>query len=154
MKTLKRRALLAAVAVGVVAVSGCAQMQSWFGNGGQALAADTQHVTLSGGNEVPAVTTSASATGDITVGADGAVSGNIKVTGMTPTAAHIHQGAPGANGPVIVPMVKEGADSFTFAPNAKMTSAQLAAFKAGNTYVNVHSAAHPGGEIRMQLKGS
>jgi hypothetical protein len=36
---------------------------------------------------------------------------------------------------------------------AKMTESQCAAYKAGNTYVNVHSAKHPGGEIRAQLKG-
>ena len=34
----------------------------------------------------------------------------------------------------------------------KLTEAQMASFKAGNLYVNVHSAANPGGEIRGQLK--
>jgi len=34
-----------------------------------------------------------------------------------------------------------------------MTEEQCKAYKAGNTYVNVHSAKHPGGEIRAQLKG-
>ena len=73
---------------------------------------------------------------------------------MTATASHIHQGALGANGPVIVPFVKQGDDTFVSQPGAKMTEEQCKAFRAGNTYVNVHSARNPGGEIRAQLKGS
>lgn len=119
---------------------------------GTAFAAD-EKVTLSGGNEVPAVTSSGSATGDVSVKDDGSVSGSIKVTGFSATAAHIHQAAAGTNGPVIVPMTKQGDDTFVFPAGAKMTPEQLSAYKAGNTYVNVHSAANPGGEVRAQLKG-
>jgi len=123
------------------------------GIGSAQAAGSNQKITLSGASETPPVTGSGAATGDITVKTDGSVSGTVKVTGFTPTAAHIHQGAPGANGPVIVPMTKQGDDTFVFPPNAKMTPEQLTAYKAGNTYVNVHSAAHPGGEVRAQLKG-
>jgi hypothetical protein len=35
---------------------------------------------------------------------------------------------------------------------AKLTQEQYASFKAGNLYVNVHSAEHKPGEIRAQLK--
>jgi len=73
---------------------------------------------------------------------------------MNATAAHIHEGAAGANGPVIVPFVKQGDNTFVAAPGAKMTEAQYDAYKAGRTYVNVHSAAHASGEIRAQLKGN
>jgi len=119
---------------------------------GNALAAD-EKVTLSGNNEVPAVKSSGYATGNVSVKDDGSVSGSIKVSGVTPTAAHIHQGAAGANGPVIVPMTKQGDDTFVFPAGAKMSPEQLSAYKAGNTYVNVHSAANPGGELRAQLAG-
>ena len=119
---------------------------------GNALAAD-EKVTLSGNNEVPAVKSSGSGTGNVSVKDDGSVSGSIKVSGVTPTAAHIHQGAAGANGPVIVPMTKQGDDTFVFPAGAKMSPEQLSAYKAGNTYVNVHSAANPGGELRAQLAG-
>lgn len=117
---------------------------------GTAFAADI-NVTLSGANEVPPVTTSANGGGTITIGDDGSVSGSVSTTGIAGTAAHIHNGAAGGNGPVIVPFTKEG-DTYTAPAGAKLTEAQMASFKAGDLYVNVHSAANPGGEIRGQLK--
>lgn len=113
----------------------------------------TQSVALSGSHEVPAVATAASGNGNITVTPEGMVSASVVVTNMNATAAHIHMAAPGANGPVIVPFVKTADNTFSAPSGAKMTPAQYAAYKAGNTYVNVHSAAHPGGEIRAQLAG-
>ena len=38
-------------------------------------------------------------------------------------------------------------------PNATLTEAQYNAYKAGNLYVNVHSAKYPNGEVRAQLLG-
>ena len=108
-------------------------------------------VTLSGANEVPAVTTSASGAGTITIGDDGSVSGSVTTTGIAGTAAHIHQAAAGANGPVIVPFTKDG-DTYNAPAGAKLSAAQMTSLKAGDLYFNVHSAAHAGGEIRGQLK--
>jgi hypothetical protein len=108
-------------------------------------------VTLGGDQEVPPVKTEAKGSGTITVGDDGSVSGSVTTTGVQSTMAHIHIGAAGANGPVIVPFTKDG-DTYKAPPGAKLSAEQLAAFKAGNTYFNVHSAANPGGEIRGQLK--
>ena len=108
-------------------------------------------VTLSGDQEVPPVTTSASGTGTISVGADKSVSGSIMVKGVSATAAHIHEAAKGKNGPVIVPLTKSGDNTFSVAPGAKLNDAQMQALQAGNLYVNVHSAANPNGEIRAQL---
>jgi hypothetical protein len=113
-----------------------------------------QTVTLTGANEVPAVTTSASGTGTVTIKEDRSVTAKITVKDMTATASHIHEGAAGANGPVIVPFTKTGDNTFEAAAGAKLTDAQYAAYKAGNLYVNVHSAKNPGGEIRAQLKGN
>ena len=113
-----------------------------------AIAAD---VKLSGDQEVPPVKSAGSAAGAIMIGDDGAVSGSVTATGFTPTAAHIHQAAAGKNGPVIVPFTKEG-DKFSAPAGAKLTPDQLKAYKAGELYVNVHSAANPGGEVRAQLK--
>ena len=117
---------------------------------GTAFAADVK-VTLSGDNEVPPVKTAAKGSGTITVADDGAVSGSVTTTGVQGTAAHIHEGAAGANGPVIVPFTKDG-DTYKAPAGAKLTPAQMTAFKAGNLYFNVHSDANKGGEIRGQLK--
>jgi hypothetical protein len=118
---------------------------------GVALAVDAK-VTLSGSQEVPPVTTSATGSGTITIAADQSISGSIKTTGVKATAAHIHMGAPGANGEVILTLTKAGEDGWTVGPGAKLQDLHFQAFKDGRLYVNVHSAANPGGEIRGQIK--
>lgn len=118
---------------------------------GVALAADVK-VNLAGDQEVPAVTTAAKGSGTVMIGDDMSVKGTVTTTGVAGTAAHIHMGAAGKNGPVIVPMTKSGDNGWTFAPDAKLNADQMKAFKAGDLYINVHSAANPGGEIRGQLK--
>ena len=149
MNAIRNVWLGTAVAVGMMGMAGCATMKGMMGGGG-----GSQHVMLSGANEVPPVTTGASGMGDVTVASDCSVTARITVSGMTATAAHIHEGAAGANGGVIVPFVKEGDNTFVAPPGAKMNDAQCAEFKAGRTYVNVHSAKNPPGEIRAQLKGN
>lgn len=119
-------------------------------NGSPAFAQEVK-VVLNSSQQNPAVTSSATGSGTVTVNADMSVTVNISTSGIAATAAHIHMAPAGQNGPVIVPFVKNG-DSFTAVPGAKLTEAQFAAFKAGNLYVNVHSAANPGGEIRAQLR--
>src|SRR4029453_19208161 len=121
-----------------------------FAAAGLAFGADVK-VSLSGANEVPPVTTSATGEGTITVADDGAVSGSVTTKGVQGTAAHIHMGAADKNGPVVVPFTKEG-DTYKAAAGAKLNADQLKAFKAGELYFNVHSAANPNGEIRGQLK--
>jgi hypothetical protein len=144
MNTLIKSGLKSCVtAAGVVALlAGCA------GTGGPS---NTQ-VTLSGSQEVPPVTTAATGFGTITIAEDKSVSGSVTTSGVVGTAAHIHEAPAGKNGPVIVPMDKSSDNTWTIKPGAKLTDAQYEAFKAGNLYVNVHSAANKGGEIRGQLK--
>jgi hypothetical protein len=114
--------------------------------------ADEVKVTLSGAQEVPAVTTSASGSGTIMINADMSVAGSVTTTGIAGTAAHIHLAAAGKNGPVIVPLTKSGDNAWSVPAGAKLTDDQYKAYKAGDLYVNVHSAANKGGEIRAQLK--
>jgi len=113
--------------------------------------AETMDVKLTGAQEVPPVQGSSSGSGTVTVNNDGSVSASISASGFTPTAAHIHEGKAGTNGKVIVPFTKEG-DKFVAPAGAKLTPDQMKAFKDGDLYVNIHSAAHPGGEVRAQLK--
>ncbi len=131
------------LAAGALALAACSSLMPGSSN---------DKVTLSGANEVPAVTTPAAGTGSIMVAADGSVTGSITVTGMEPTMGHIPQAALGANGPVIVPL-KQSGNVFTVPAGTKLTETQMAAYRAGNLYVNVHSAAHPGGELRAQIGG-
>lgn len=116
--------------------------------GSMAAAADLK---LSGDTEVPAVKTMASGISTIAIAADGAVTGSVKTTGVAGTAAHIHVGAAGKNGPVIIPLTKGAEGEWSVPPGAKLTDEQMKSFKSGELYVNVHSEANKGGEIRAQL---
>jgi CHRD domain len=146
-KMSQRRLVVSAlVAAGALAiVSGCTSMSA---------STDTQTITLSGANEVPPVTTSATGTATVTIKPDRSVSVKVSVSGMNATASHIHEGAAGTNGPVIVPFTKTADNTFAASDGAKLTEAQYESYKQGKLYVNVHTAANPGGEIRAQLKGS
>lgn len=116
-----------------------------------AFAGDSK-VSLTGKEEVPAVETAATGSGTITVGADKSISGSVKTKGIDGVAAHVHQAAAGKNGPPIVTLEKTAEGVWSIPEGSTLTDAQLASYKAGELYVNVHSAAHKGGEIRAQLK--
>jgi hypothetical protein len=109
-------------------------------------------LSLTGAEEVPAVTTQAKGAGKITIADDKSVSGSVKTTGVAGLMAHIHEAPAGKNGPPFIVLEKKGDDEWAVPAGAKLTDAQYEAFKAGNLYVNVHSAEHRGGEIRTQLK--
>ena len=147
LQRLAKRSLWASISAAAILIAGGAGMAlaGMASGGGTA-------VTLTGSQEVPPVTTAASGSGTITVGADKSVSGSVTTTGINGTAAHIHMAAMGQNGPVIIPLTKTGDGTWSVPPGAKLTDAQYEAFEAGNLYINVHSAANKGGEIRGQLK--
>jgi hypothetical protein len=115
---------------------------------GIASAADLK---LTGAQEVPPVDTKATGTSSIMIAADGSVSGSVSAPGVPGIMAHIHLAAAGKNGPVIVPLVKSDGDVWAVPAGAKLTAEQLKSYQAGDLYVNVHTEAHKGGEIRAQL---
>jgi hypothetical protein len=138
------------VASGIAAASAIAVLT---GCAGMEYQASEQQVRLWGSNEVPPVQTQAYGTGVNNIAADRSVTVTLSVIDMVPTAAHIHEGAAGTNGPVIVPLNRISERAFVAPDGARLTEAQYAAYKAGNLYVNVHSARHPNGEVRSQIAG-
>jgi hypothetical protein len=139
----KRISVWAALAIAAAVLAACASVSG-----------SSVNVYLNGANEVPPVSTKATGTGNIFIGTDMKVSGSVTTTGLTATVAHIHTGAAGANGPVIIPLTKsaDNANLWSVPANTKLTEVQYQAFKAGGLYVNVHSVANKGGEIRDQLR--
>ena len=141
----------------------------WMGLAGVALltacstAPPTSKTVLTGEKEVPPVTTTASGLSDISVRTGKCPSagsssdcnnlvGTIQTTGINATAAHVHQGPAGQNGPVIVTLVKTGNDVWSVPVGTVLTDAQYQAYLKGDLYVNVHTDAYKGGEIRAQIR--
>ena len=119
-----------------------------------AICASSQEVkvALSGNQEIPPVTTSASGAGTITVNADRSVVGSVTITGMSATVAHIHEAAAGANGLIVIPLIRTADNQWSLPPGTRLTEPQYESFKAGKLYFNVHSEAYRSGEIRGQIK--
>ena len=115
---------------------------------------------LTGGAEVPPVTTSASGAAQVVISAD-SLSINYQVTysGLTVAGAHIYTGAAGANGGTIFPLAAGPsplvgtltAADFTASGSVTTFAEAVAAIRAGTTYVSLDTVANPGGEIRGQL---
>jgi hypothetical protein len=122
------------------------------GSGAQAA---TLHftATLTGGAQVPPVTTKGAGTATITVNTvTKAVHYRIRFHGLSGpvTMAHFHGPAdPGANAGVAVPIT--GKLTTPIVGSATFTDAQLADLEGGKDYINLHTAANPGGEIRGQV---
>jgi len=108
---------------------------------------------LSGAAEVPPVTAAGSGTAQINVdAATKMATWRVDYSGLSgpAAAAHIHCGAvAGANAGVAVPLGTNLASPIQ--GSAALTDAQLADLVAGKCYVNIHTAANKGGELRGQL---
>ena len=108
-------------------------------------------VSLTGQEEVPPLSVPGSGSGSFRVAEDGTITGSVTTKDVAGTMAHIHRGAKGANGPVIVPLDKAG-DTYSVPAGRKLTAAQIQDLKAGNLYVNVNTANNKGGDVRAQLQ--
>lgn len=122
-----------------LALSACAQTQ-------------TYQAAISGAQQVPP--TASTGTGTMTARYQPdtrALTYKVEYNGLTgpATGAHIHApAAPGATAPVAVPFPS------TASPingGITLTQAQADALVSGQSYVNIHTAANPNGEIRGQI---
>ena len=126
--------------------------------------------TLSGQNEVPPVESSATGEAEFTAPANDTIKYRINVTGiMNASGAHIHMAKEGENGDIIAdllntPTSKEKDTAYGMIFRGNLTDSSLkgamqgktiddlaAAMDSGDTYVNVHTAENPDGEIRGQI---
>lgn len=112
-------------------------------------------VQLSGAQQVPAVQTGATGTADLTYNtATRELTWSLSYSGLSgpATMVHFHNGAAGMNGPAVIWLSKRGSPvENPLKGQAKLTADQAKQFLAGDWYINVHTAAHPGGEIRGQV---
>jgi CHRD domain len=108
---------------------------------------------LSGTQEVPPVTTQGKGSAEISFdAASKKLSWTVTYSGLSgpATAAHFHGPAePGKNAGVAVPIPNQATSPVT--GSATLTEAQAADLTGGRYYVNIHTAANPGGELRGQV---
>jgi len=129
---------------------------------------------LKGANEVPPVTTNATGKAEFEVNRDQTkIKFELTIRNATDifsgaNGAHIHCAAEGVNGPIVAHLegpIPGGFDGKVVI-QATLTAANITntacgatiadlvqSMRDGNTYVNAHSTAHPGGEIRGQIEG-
>ena len=124
------------------------------GSGGQ-----TFTVLLSGGQEVPAVSTGARGSGTVSIDGN-MLSIHVKYEGLESdfTAAHIHGPAgAGANAGVLFGLSGTDlhqpidANSGMFTGSMEVSDETIQAIQAGEAYINIHTAGNGGGEIRGQI---
>ncbi|MEZ4867661.1 MAG: CHRD domain-containing protein [Caldilineaceae bacterium] len=119
--------------------------------------ASTYNALLLGQNEVPAVETASAGVAQFTLVNTDTLHFALHISGIVSiTAAHIHRGAPGVIGDPIHPLYTGNGlfDATHPVSGSVMLSGQdMVDLLTGYLYVNVHSSAHPGGEIRGQIGG-
>jgi len=130
------------------------------------------NVELAGSEEVPPVDTKATGSAEFKAPHFDSIYYSVNVSNIDKvTAAHIHSGKTGENGPIVVTLFKTESPS-SEVMNGILTSGNITntdlegpmagktlidlnkAMELGETYVNVHTEEHPNGEIRGQIKGA
>lgn len=146
-----RTILLAGVAAGSAALAGCATVEEAVAE----QTAETYRAELTGAQE-PGNTGDPDGVGkaEITVAdkADQICWDLNSISGIGPiTAAHIHRGAPGVNGPPVFPLKEANEGGWKGCANRSEWTEDALERNFANYYVNVHTAEYPNGAIRGQL---
>jgi len=121
------------------------------GGGSPLLAATTRFASLDSAQETTGSTSTGKGAGLLSLDPSSRrIAGFVVSTGVPGTVAHIHLGARGVAGGILVPL-EGGPEVFTVPDDATLPEANVADFEAGRLYYNIHSEAFPDGEIRGQL---
>lgn len=142
---ISRRAVILTAGLTVITWAGLAQA-----------APASFKVELTGAQQVPPVQTPGTGTADLTYDpSTRVVTWTITYSGLSgaATMAHFHgPAAEGKNGPVVIWLSKQGSPAESpLTGQSTLTPDQAQQFAAGEWYINVHTQAHPGGEIRGQV---
>ena len=142
-----RRLLLAAC--GAFALSGCETVNEAVNE----VVGNNFVATLTGANEVPAADPDGSGVAHIAINdATNQVCTHLEVRDIGPvTAAHIHQGAAGVNGPVVITLDAPDDDDSDDCDTVADSLVDQLRHNPGGFYVNVHTAEYPNGAIRGQV---
>jgi hypothetical protein len=109
---------------------------------------------LTGDQETPVVVTNAKGTASYTMTNAGGLRYSVTVNGLSGpiTASHFHLGSLKQNGPVIYNITSSFTGNTAMGTIAgPLPDSIVAAFMTGRVYINVHTAANPGGEIKVRL---
>lgn len=109
---------------------------------------------LEPGQEVPPVASAGSGSCQVVLaGTFVSVNCSFQNLSQPAIASHIHNAGAGINGPVILALTPSNATSGTISGTGDITVAQATDMQLGQMYINLHSTAFPGGELRGQIVG-
>ncbi len=110
-------------------------------------------LALSGANQVPVINTPGRGAGYAVLWSDSTLRYHMTFSGLTGavTNAHFHNGAVGVSGGVAQAISFMATDN-TLSGSWKLSPAAIDNLRGERYYVNVHTAANPGGEIRAQVR--
>lgn len=149
MMTNSKCAMLAAAA-GAIALAGCATLEEELAEA----TTDTYYATLTGANEVGAGDPDGYGRAEISISDTlGQVCWELSdITGIGPiTAAHVHRGAVGVNGPPVFTLRQSNEGRWQGCTDASEWTQDRIEGNPSAFYVNVHTAEFPNGAIRGQL---
>jgi hypothetical protein len=113
------------------------------------------YAQMNGSQETPPNSSTATGSAFVVLSPGGSVTYNVTVTGLSPTASHFHNGPAGVAAGVVksITLVNNSASGSWTSSDASqpLTDALLRDLVRGRTYVNAHTTANPGGEIRGQV---
>ena len=156
------------VSISIIALLSIMATAAVFGSYTVFATTEMYSAKLDGQQEVPIAQTNANGTAQLSAPHLSAITYSLNVSGLDRvTAAHIHNGHPGENGPILATLFEadqptgpidgilaEGniTDANLEGPMQNKTTVELAsAMLKGQTYVNVHTQQNPNGEIRGQI---